>query len=175
MEVAIIGILGVIAGIFINEYVRRKNRIENYSQRIFDKRLEVYEGLMSQLDKAAKNINTLIETTEGSKEEKIQIAFEAGLEILEYAEKYQLYINNDIIFHIGATFVNPKEIFELESGKEKDYLVNHFREEVQEAKLMIKNESGIGAVEKLFQSIIKASHKSPVLDYYRELKKNRKN
>ncbi len=47
LESAIIGFLGVIVGAFLGEYFRRKNRIEAYSHKVFDRRLKVHEELYS--------------------------------------------------------------------------------------------------------------------------------
>lgn len=155
MLTALVGIFGTILGIFINEYFHRKHRIENYSQHFFDKRLKVYEGLIRNIDNASKEINSLIDEKILSQEDKVQIAYETGLTILKYADKFQLYLNEEIIVHIGATFVNPKEIFEMEDGIEKDELIEYFNDSVKKAKEMIKNESGIGLIEKLFKTMIK--------------------
>ena len=49
MTQALIGVLGVLVGIFVNELLRRNRRIEDYSTKIFEKRLQVYEELYSKL------------------------------------------------------------------------------------------------------------------------------
>lgn len=49
MEAAIIGLTGMLLGILLNELLRRRNRIEGYAVRVFDKRLEIYEGLYERV------------------------------------------------------------------------------------------------------------------------------
>jgi hypothetical protein len=51
MEEALIGLLGVLVGLFVNEHFRKTNRIENYSSTVFEKRLKIYEELMAIVDK----------------------------------------------------------------------------------------------------------------------------
>jgi len=51
MEEAVIGLLGVLLGIGLGEYLRRKRRLENYSSTVFEKRLALYEELFEKVNK----------------------------------------------------------------------------------------------------------------------------
>ena len=41
----LVGIVGVLIGVLLNEMVRRRNRREAFAPKIFEKRLAAYEGL----------------------------------------------------------------------------------------------------------------------------------
>lgn len=47
MESALIALVGVLAGILLNEYFRKRNLVEVYSQKVFDKHLKVHEDLLN--------------------------------------------------------------------------------------------------------------------------------
>jgi xanthosine utilization system XapX-like protein len=55
MGTALIGLLGVLVGISINEWLRKRNRIETYAARVFDKRLEIYEEAVPASQRRAGN------------------------------------------------------------------------------------------------------------------------
>jgi hypothetical protein len=48
MDSALIALIGVLIGILTNEYLRRNNRIEKYSEKLFDKKLEIYKTTLSK-------------------------------------------------------------------------------------------------------------------------------
>ena len=45
------GVIGSVIGAAVNELLRRSNRIESYSAKIFDKRLAAYEALFEHMHK----------------------------------------------------------------------------------------------------------------------------
>jgi len=45
MESAIVGCLGLLLGVVLGEFFRRRRRIEVYAQKVFEKRLEIHEEL----------------------------------------------------------------------------------------------------------------------------------
>lgn len=173
MTEALIGLVGLLIGLLINEHFRRSNRIENYSSRIFDKRLEIYEGLMRLVDEKSSLVSEVIESAELSKEDTHSICQPAGLEVMEYCDSNQLYINEEITVHIGATFVGIVDIIDSDDDEYKKTELQRFRLSVVSAKQMIKAESGIEELNQLFKKITKAKHTSPVIEYLRELKKNK--
>ena len=63
-------ILGVLLGILINEYFRRNARIEKYSDKIFEKRLEIYENFSKEISTANSVITELTNAEELSVEDK---------------------------------------------------------------------------------------------------------
>jgi hypothetical protein len=73
IEAALIGLVGVLLGILLNEILRRKNRIEGYAARVFDKRLEIYEGLYERISVAGEMATDVIENSEYSSEQRHEI------------------------------------------------------------------------------------------------------
>ncbi len=61
MEQALIGLGGLLIGLFISEYFRRRSRVEVYAQGLFQKRLNVYEKLYSKLVTAREVASDVIE------------------------------------------------------------------------------------------------------------------
>lgn len=173
MTEALIGLIGILIGLLINEHFRRTNRIENYSSRIFDKRLEIYEGLMRLVDEKSSLVSGVVENAKLSKEEAHSICQPAGLEVMEYCDANQLYLNEEITVHIGAAFVGIADIIDSDDDENKKTEIQKFRQSVVNAKQMIKAESGIEELNELFKKITKARHASPVIEYFRELKKNK--
>ena len=173
MTNALIGLAGILIGLLINEHFRRTNRIENYSSRIFDKRLEIYEGLMSLVDKNSSLFSEVFDSEELTKEEAHGICQTATLEVMKYCDANQLYLNDEITVHIGATFVGIGDIIESDDAEYKKTEIQRFRQYMGSAKQMIKAESGIEELNQLFKKITKSKHSSPVIEYFRELKKNK--
>jgi hypothetical protein len=98
MEAALVGLAGVLLGAFLGEYFRRRNRIEIYSQKVFERRLEVYEELMKLVQaayKAADEVMTNSELTEGERHSLMSATI---LPIAEYADHNALYIDS----YVGA-------------------------------------------------------------------------
>jgi hypothetical protein len=73
METALIGLVGVLLGIFINEMLRRRNRIESYAGHVFDKRLEIYEGLYQRVAALGPLATDLIENSSYCRDQRHQI------------------------------------------------------------------------------------------------------
>jgi len=59
--VVIIGSFSVLAGIFINEYFKRKDRASLFSKEIFQKKLDIYEELFNRMWDAYERNNEIIE------------------------------------------------------------------------------------------------------------------
>lgn len=176
MTEALIGLAGILIGLLINEHFRKTNRIENYSSKVFDKRLEIYEKLMLLVHEKSSLVTELIESIELIEEITKDVAhetcFKAGLDVMEYCDINQLYLNEEITVHIGATFVGTANMIDADKESKKVQLQN-FRMSVLEAKEMIKAESGIEELNDLFKKITKAKHNSPIIAYFREAKKNK--
>jgi len=176
MTEALIGLVGILIGLLLNEHFRRSNRIENYSSKVFEKRLEIYEKLIVLVNEKSSLVTDMIESIgvleELTEEVAHEVCFKAGLDLMEFCDANQLYLNDEITVHIGATFVGIEEIIDA-NKEEKEIQLQKFRLAVGEAKKMIKAESGIEELDSLFKKITKARHNSPVIEYFRELKKNK--
>ena len=173
MEQALIALLGLLTGILLNEYFRRRNRIEAYSAKVFERRLEVYEGLMKAIREAESIINDLLEDKSLPKKDRHTIAFQAGLKVMEYTDEHSFYLNDEIIVHAGAAFVGVGDLIKMAKGNERDEAIGDFRKMLVTAKDMIRAESGMKEIDQAFRTVTKAKHTSPVIEYYRKLKQER--
>ena len=68
--VVIIGPFSVLASIFINEYLKRKDRASLFSKEIFQKKLDIYEELFNRMWDAYERNNEIIEDKNLSKEKR---------------------------------------------------------------------------------------------------------
>ena len=173
MTEALVGLAGVLLGLLINEHYRKTNRIENYSSRVFDKRLEIYEKLIQLVDEKSSLIIEVIENAELSKDKAHSICQPEILAVPEYCDANQLYLNEEITVHICATFVSVGDIIDSDDDEYKETKKQRFIQSISNAKQMIKYESGIEELNELFKRITKTKHSSPIIKYYRELKKNK--
>ena len=174
MENAIIGILGILLGIILNEYFRLKKRIENYSQKIFEKRFEVYEKLYESVDNAYLSINNYIVDESLPYEDRYNGAYEEGLKVIQYCTAKQFYISEELVVLIGGAIVNTSTIFESDDEKEIEEITVQFRLDMRDIKVMILKESGIFEINKHFKSVGKVKYKGPVIDFYKKLKEQYK-
>lgn len=168
MQDALIGLAGLLIGIFLNEYYRRSSRIERYSSQVFEKRLAVYEGLMSEVMQAASIVGELLENQSLSVEQKKETAFNAGLSVAEYTDRHQFYLNEEIAIHCTMALIRTPDIFE-ESINERELKL--FRMSTKETYEMIRAEAGIVELDNLFRSITKSSPSGELIEYYRKAKK----
>jgi len=174
METAIIGLLGVLIGLLINEHFRRRNRIETYSSHIFDKRVKIYEELYSKVSDCSSIISDLIENSKYSKEERHEIVSIAVHNIAEYGDNNSFYLNEHIVVQYMTLMIGVEDIYYIESADEKEQEIQRVWKHLRDTKKMIKKESGIEELDKLFKSITQAKHKSYIIDYYNELEKEQR-
>ena len=173
MEQALIGLLGLIVGVVLNEYFRRRNRIEAYSTKVFERRLEAYEGLIKAIRDAEGEVNEVLDDESLAAEERHKRAFEAGLRVMGYTDEHSFFLNDEITVHCGAAFVDVGDILDMPNGKKRTEEIDSFRTMIGDAKKMIRAESGMSEIDQAFRSVTKAKHSSSVIDYYRKLKVER--
>ena len=175
MTEAIIGLAGLLIGLLINEYFRKSNRIENYSSRVFDKRLTIYEELMLLVHEKYSLVLKVVENDEIPKEEARSICHSASKDIFEFCNANQLYLNKEIVIHIASAFSFVVAVFDMDMNhaEEKSKLIQGFSKYIENAKQMILAESGIEELNDLFKKITKAKHSSEVIKFYRWGKKNK--
>jgi hypothetical protein len=174
MESALIGLLGVIIGILLAEFLRRKTRIESLFLKAFEKRLEVYEQLFDKLRKCENVAHDIIENPEYSQDERTELWGSAVLDLAQFTDNSKLYLDEDISVHCVATMMGVEDIYSIESSKSKDAAKNHFFQNLNNAKEMIRKETGLADLDKLFRSITKAKHESPVINYLNKLREKQK-
>lgn len=173
METALIGLLGVLLGIILNETLRRRHRIENYSSLVFKKRLEIHEELFQRVGHCHEIAADLIKNEAYSKTERHEIVSNAILPIAKYCDENELYINEELSAHCIALLMGVEDIFCIGDEKTKKKEIDEFWKNFNNAKKMIRKEAGIADLDKLFMSITKSKLSSPVIDYIRSLRKKK--
>ena len=171
MLIAIVGLTGVLLGVLLNEYFRRRSRIEIYSKEVFQKRLSVYEELYKKIEGSFLIANDVIESPDYSKEERHNIWSEVMMNVAMFTDENGLYLNDNLIVHCMMTLIGVEDIYYVKDPEEKKKEVEKFGDGYANAKKMIKKETGLEALDKLFGSISKAKHKSDYIAYYQRLKK----
>ena len=171
MNTALIGLVGVLLGIVINEVLRRRNRIENYATRIFDKRLEIFEELYARVSAAGEIGIDVIENPKYSPEQRHEIVSVAIHEIAGWCDKNDMYISVELTLLCTPLLMSIEEIHDVQDSNEKQSLIKQFREELRNAKKMIRKEAGIEDIERMFSSITKPKYTGPIIDYYRKKKR----
>jgi hypothetical protein len=173
LETALIGLLGVMLGIFLNEQIRRRNRIENYSTSVFEKRLDLdlYEELFRRVSKYMETANIAIKNDTLTKEQRHECISNAIYEVTTFCDEHEMYISEELSVHCVATIMGVEDIYYIEDEKEKEDAVKNFYDDLLAAKRMIRKEAGISDLDKLFRSITKPKYSSPIIKYYRKREK----
>ncbi len=168
---ALIGFLGILLGIVLNEQLRRRNRIENYSTVVFERRLDLYEELHRRVLHYSEVATEVIENDDLTKEQRYGLVSSAILEVAGFCDEHELYINEEIALHCTPILMGVEDIYYIEDEDEKKQGIKDFQNNLLAAKRMIRKETGIADIEKLYRSIIKPKHSSPIIERYRYLMK----
>lgn len=171
MLTAIVGLTGVLLGVLLNEYFRRRSRIEIYSKEVFQKRLSVYEELYKKMEGSFLIASDVIENPDYSKEERHEIWSEVVMNVATFTDENGLYLNDNLIVHCMMTLIGVEDIHDIKAPRAKKKEIEKFGEGYANAKKMIRKETGLDALDKLFGSISKAKHESDYIAYYQRRKK----
>lgn len=98
---AIIGVVGIIIGIIISEFIRRRSKVEKFSETYFAKKVEIYDKLVDdflELTNLFEHLTKLDDTLE-KKMEIWQLKF---LEFLSWIDKKFLYLPEELTVHLGC-------------------------------------------------------------------------
>ncbi|MDU9394713.1 hypothetical protein [Pseudomonas sp. zfem002] len=174
MESALIGLFGVVLGLLANELLRRKNRIENYAQKTFEKRLDIFEELYSRLCACGSVGSQIISSPSLDPEVMHQLVSDAVHDMAEWCDLHALYLNEEVTLQCVSLLMGVEDIHEVADPDEKQKMIDDFHVQLRYTKNMLKKESGIEDVNKSFTKMIKARYSSPVIDYYRSMKKARR-
>ncbi len=170
MNEPIIGLIGIVIGIALTEYFRKRRRIDDYSKIIFEKRLSIYEDLYRMISEGNEVISEKI--NEGETYEKMHELVSCIIHnIIEFNERNEFYIDDNIMMHSFTLFMGAEDIVSLEGEKKKEERKN-LALNVKNTKEMLKDEAGIGRMDKSIKKMTKSKPNSPVIEYYKsELKK----
>ena len=170
MTGAIIGIVGVVIGILLNEMVRRVNRKELFSEIVFNKRLEAYEYLLELIDEGQSVCCEIIDNPKLTGEQKHEMVSNMILPICEWGDKKRLYLDEEIAVHCMTLFMGIEDVDFSNKESKEDYL-KKYNTNLIKARKMIYEDSGVAKTNKLFKSINKPKIDSDVIDYLRTIKK----
>ncbi|HBB86761.1 MAG TPA: hypothetical protein DC047_04010 [Blastocatellia bacterium] len=120
MLTAVIGFLGVLLGIFLNEYFRRRNRIELYSKEVFRKRLSVYEELHEKIQSSYAIAQDVMRNPVHSNEQRHAIWSNVVLNIAAFTDKHGLYLNENLIVHCMTMLIGIEDIYSHENPEERE-------------------------------------------------------
>src|SRR5438477_617567 len=143
METALIGLGGVLVGIFINEMLRRRNRIGSYAGHVFDKRLEIYEGLYQRVAASGPLATDLIENPNYTQEERHQIVAAAVHDVAGWCDDNDMYINEELTVHCVPLLMGMEDVYVMKDEAKKQESITQFYENLRAAKKMIRKEAGI--------------------------------
>lgn len=166
---SLVGLTGVIIGILINEYFKRKDRESLHSDSIFQKRLKVYEGLYEKMHNASEISREVIEEKNLSKKERHKIWSAIALDIAGYTDKNKLYLNEKIAVHCMLTLIGVEEIHSLSKDEQKKE-TSKFYTGLKEVGDLIKEETGLKRLDKFFDKVNKPEISSSYIEAFNEIK-----
>ena len=173
MRETFIALLGILFGVVINEFVRRRIRIESYAGPVFEKRLAIYEGLHARVRQGSTVAQEILENKDLDKEQRHELVSVIVLDLAGYCDEHELYINEDLAIHCTTVFMGIEDIAGLPIGRKREKRIEEYREDLLAATRMIRKEAGIADLDKLFRSITKPKHSGAVIDYYHEILKKK--
>lgn len=171
MDSALIGVLGVIIGIVANEWIRRRNRIESYAQKTFEKRLEIYEVLFQRVNAGGAVGSKAIKDSSLSFEERFNLVNGAIIDIAQWCDEHSLYLDEEVAIQCVTLLMDIENVQDMIEGAEREERIDDFYLQLRYTKDMLKKASGIQDVNSSFTLMTKAKFRSPVLDYYKQQKK----
>lgn len=168
----LVAILGVVTGVLLNEFVRRRNRRELYAPKIFEKRLAAYEKLADLIENGSEIAQEVIDNAEFTREQRHALISEAILTIARHTDSHKLYIDEELAVHCTALFMGVEDIYD-EKGEKRETLLKNFYDARYEAFRMIAEDSGISEINKLFKIINRPKLSGPIIELTRELRQKK--
>jgi hypothetical protein len=174
MNQAVIAISSLLIGVALNEYVRRSNRIEGYAAAIFQKRIEVYEELWKKVNKGKTVAERVIDDPSFSHQQRHALISEIVLDLAEFCDEHSLYLNDEVTVHCCSLFMGVEDIqAEADPTKAKN-LEEQFRTNYLATDNIIRSESGLKRIDKVFSTVTKVRYSSEIIDYYRKARRQRR-
>lgn len=146
------GIGGVILGIFLTEIIRRLNRVEQFNNQIFNRRLEEYIALYDLLLEQNKKVIYIFDNFDSlDPKEKEAIISSIFSLVNEFNDADALFISGELA--LQTTFLYIKIDYNKAGNVRRKRL--RFNMEFRKIVEMIKAESGIKKVNKNFQKFFR--------------------
>lgn len=168
---AVMGLAGIPLGVFLAEFVRRRNRSEQFAAAIFAKRLEAYEVLVALVYEGRAIAEQVLTDTKLSPKDRHDLVGQALMPIAQHTDRSSLYIDEELGAHCVALFMGVEDIPDLPDA-EKQARLTAYRQQLQETRRMIFEDSGIANANKFFRDVHRSRISSPVIDYIRKLRES---
>ena len=174
MPQALLAIASLLLGVALNEWIRRSNRIESYSVAIFKKRLGIYEELWKKIVEAKDVAEEVIENTALTAEQRHELISTVVLGIAGFCDENIFYLNEEVTLQCCGLFMGVEDIQGEANIAKKKKLVARYRDGYQQTLEIIRAEAGLKRINELFRTVTKAEYSSDMIEYFRKLKKERR-
>jgi len=172
--IALIGIVGVVIGIVLNEYYRRKDRETLFAEGIFKKKLNLYENLHNIMMEAYSVADEMLSDKKMTKTQRKKQWSGIIFPIAEFLDEHELYINDEISSHCIISLIGVDDIPDMEEKGKKAEL-EKLNQSKKDLTNLIKEESGLRRLDSFFGKINKPRIKSDYIDMMKDVIKKGKN
>jgi len=169
---SLIGLIGVVAGILLSEFVRRRQRAEQFASTIFARRLDAYEALLQLLDEGGEIADRVVVDESLSAPARKELIGSAILPIAKFCDRNRLFIDEELGAHCTALFMGVEDLQSLPAS-EREAEISAHQHGRRDTLRMIREDSGVARIDKLFRSINRPRITSPVIERIRELRRER--
>ena len=170
---ALVGLVGVPLGIALGEFLRRRQRAEQFAAAIFAKRVEAYDELINILHEGLGIANTVIDDPALSSDDRHALISAAITQVAQHVDSNVLYIDEELGAHCTALFMGIEGLWDLPK-EEREVRIGEFRASWLETRRMILEDSGVAKVNGLLRDINRPRITSPVIERIRELRGERR-
>lgn len=171
---ALIGLFGVLIGAVLGEYFRQRNRIDSYAQKVFERRLQIYEELF-RLAQSAYTIADEVMTTEGvGEEERLALVSEAIHSIASYVDENTLYIDTYVALDVMGALMGAENVQSIPDEAEREAAIKGIRNRYKSTRQNLLKESGIHEINKHFKLISRSKPDSLIISYAKQLEKEQR-
>jgi hypothetical protein len=115
-----LGIIGVLIGALLNEFIRRSNRREQFSATIFAKRLDAYEKLLGVLQEGSEIAYEVMENSKLTAQERHDLISVAIHKVAKHVDTHDLYIDQEIGANSVALFMGVEDVQAAEQSEQAD-------------------------------------------------------
>lgn len=90
--------------------------------------------------------------------------------MIEFVEKHQLYLDEELTFHCMSLFMGVEDIHDASENDKQGWLDN-YNQMRREALKMAAEDSGVAEINRLFKAINKPKIDGELIRYYRKAKR----
>jgi malate/lactate dehydrogenase len=169
VESALIGLAGVLLGVALNEFFRRKRRIEAYAQKVFGKRLSIYEGLHGMMQVAYGVANEVMENSEAGHQQRLEAISAPLLELADYVDRNELYVDRYIGLQAMTSLMGAEDVADIEEESRREAEKLRIRKRYRDTVAMLADGAGITQVSRHLRIVSRPDPDSDVIRYAKSL------